>query len=273
MAVTTQVDELKEKHRAIWASGDYADVARRLVAEIGEVSVERAGIGPGMEVLDVACGSGNATIPAARAGAARVVGLDLVPELLDSARERAGEAGVEIELIEGDAESLPFGDESFDRVVSALGVQFTPRHEASAAELLRVCRPGGLIVVANWTPEGFIGRFFKVLSGYLPPLPDFASPPPLWGSEDHVRELLGDGAEIRFERRTVTFEHESPEAFVEYMADAYGPLRAARAATDADGRWGDLRADLAALGEEMNQDPAGFAVPSEYLVATARRAA
>jgi SAM-dependent methyltransferase len=273
MPATAQVDQIKEKHRAIWASGDYADVARRLVAEIGEVAVGRAGIGPGMEVLDVACGTGNATLPAAEAGAARVVGLDLVPELLATARERADEAGLDIELVEGDAESLPFEDASFDRVVSAIGIQFAPRHEATAAELLRVCRPGGLIVLANWTPEGFIGRFFKVLSGYLPPLPDFASPPPMWGSEDHVRELIGDGAEIRFERRTVVFEHESPEAFVDYFAGVYGPLLAARKATEADGRWDDLRADLVALCAEMNGDQAGFAAPSEYLVVTARRAA
>ena len=273
MTATAQVDQLKEKHRAIWDSGDYGDVARRLVAEIGEVAVERAGVGPGMDVLDVACGTGNATIPAAQAGAARVVGLDLAPTLVDQARERAERAGVEAELVVGDAEDLPFEDASFDRVVSAIGIQFTPRHEATAAELLRVCRPGGLIVLANWTPEGFIGQFFKVLSGYMPPLPDFASPPPKWGSEDHVRELLGDGAEIRTERRTVTFEHESAAAFVDYMADVYGPLLAARNATSADGRWGDLRADLIAMSEEMNGKPSGFAAPSEYLVVSARRSA
>ena len=273
MPTTAPVDQMKEKHRAIWDSGDYGDVARRLVAEIGEVAVERAGVGPGMEVLDVACGTGNATIPAALAGAAHVVGLDLAPTLVAQARERADEAGVEVEVVEGDAEALPFEDASFDRVVSAIGIQFAPRHEATAAEALRVCRPGGLIVFANWTPEGYIGRFFKVLSGYMPPLPDFASPPPKWGSEDHVRELMGNGAELRFERRTVTFEHESAAAFVDYMADVYGPLLAARKATGEAGRWEDLRADLIAMSEEMNRDPAGFAVPSEYLVVSARRAA
>jgi len=273
MASTTQVDQIKEKHRAIWDAGDYGDVARRLVAEVGEVAVQRAGIGPGMEVLDVACGTGNATIPAAEAGAARVVGLDLAPTLVEEARERAAAAGVDVELIVGDCEALPFENASFDRVVSAIGVQFAPRHEASAAELLRVSRPGGIIVLANWTPEGFIGRFFKVLSGYMPPLPDFASPPPLWGSEDHVRELLGDGAEIRTERREVVFEHASPAEFIDYFAEVYGPLLAARGATEAEGRWDDLRAELISLCEESNRDPAGFAAPSEYLVVTARRAA
>jgi SAM-dependent methyltransferase len=272
MPATAQVDQMKEKHRAIWDSGDYGDVARRLVAEIGEVVVERAGIGPGMEVLDVACGTGNATIPAARAGAAHVTGLDLAPSLVEQARERAEAAGVDIDLVVGDCESLPFADASFDRVVSAIGIQFAPRHEATAAELMRVCRPGGIIVLANWTPEGFIGRFFKVLSGYMPALPDFASPPPKWGSEEHVEDMLGGGAEIRFERRSVVFGHESPAAFIDYFAEVYGPLLAARAATEADGRWEDLRADLIALCEQSNTDASGFAVPSEYLVVTARRA-
>jgi SAM-dependent methyltransferase len=173
----------------------------------------------------------------------------------------------------GDCEALPFEDASYDRVVSSIGIQFAPRHEATAAELLRVCRPDGLIALANWTPEGFIGRFFKVLSGYMPPLPDFASPPPKWGSEAHVDGLLGSGAELRYERRTVLFEHDSPAAFVDYMADVYGPLRAARAAMEVEGRWEDLRSDLFALGTEMNTDPAGFAVPSEYLLVLARRTA
>ena len=271
MTVTAQVDALKEKHRAIWDSGDYGDVARRLVAEIGEIVVQRAGVGPGMDVLDVACGTGNATIAAAQAGAARVVGQDLAPTLLEEARQRAEAAGVEIELAEGDCEDLEFADASFDRVISAIGIQFAPRHERSAAELVRVARLGGLIVLANWTPEGYIGRFFKVLSGYLPAPPEFASPPPKWGSEAHVTELLGEDAELRFERRTVEFAHESPEAFVDYMADVYGPLIAARNATQADGRWEDLRADLVALSAELNRDPSGFSVPSEYLVVVARR--
>jgi ubiquinone/menaquinone biosynthesis C-methylase UbiE len=271
MPSVVEVDSLKEKHRAIWDSGDYGDVARRLVAEVGEVTVARAGVGPGMEVLDVACGTGNATIPAAQAGAARVVGLDLAPRLLAEARERADAAGVDIELVEGDCEALPFEDGSFDRVVSAIGIQFAPRHEATAAELARVARPGGLIVLANWTPEGYIGQFFKVLSSYMPAPPDFASPPPLWGSEEHVRELFGDAVELRFERRTVEFRHTSPGAFIDYFADVYGPLLAARKATEADGRYEDLRADLAALSSRLNRDPEAFSIPSEYLVVIGRR--
>jgi ubiquinone/menaquinone biosynthesis C-methylase UbiE len=273
MTATAQMEQVKEKHRAIWDSGDYGDVARRLVAEIGEVVVDRAGVGPGMDVLDVACGTGNATIPAAHARANRVVGLDLAPTLIAQARERADAAGVDVELLVGDAGDLPFEDGEFDRVISAIGIQFAPWHEATAGELVRVCRPGGLIVLANWTPEGFIGQFFKVLSGYMPPLPDFASPPPKWGSEDHVRELMGDHTELRFDRHTVTFEHDTAASFIDYMADAYGPLLAAREATEADGRWDDLRSDLIAVTDEMNDDPAGLAVPSEYVVVNARRTA
>lgn len=271
MSATDEVKALKQKHRATWASGDYASVADRLVLELGKLAVERGGVGPGMEVLDVACGTGNATIPAAAAGA-RVIGLDLTSELLDVARRRATEAGVEIDLIEGDAEDLPFEDERFDRVLSVLGVQFAPRHDASARELVRVCKPGRLIVLCNWTPEGFIGRFFKTLAPYLPPPPDFASPPPLWGSEQHVERLFdGAGVELQLERRTVDFEHESPAAFIDFMAECYGPLGMARAALAPQERWEALRTELVGLTEELNRDRSALLVASEYLVVVARK--
>lgn len=264
------VEDPKKAHRATWAAGDYPSVAERLVLELGPVSVERAGIEPGMVVLDVATGSGNAAIPAASRGA-DVTGLDLVPELLGVARRRADDAGVEVEWVAGDAEQLPFADESFDAVLSTLGVQFVPRHEVVARELARVCRPGGAIVLCNWTPEGFIGRFFKTLGPYVPP-PEHASPPPLWGSEPHVEELFaGLGVELEFERRAVGFEHDSAEAFIDFMAADYGPLVKAREALEPAGRWADLRGDLVALAEESSEVSESFRAPSEYLIVSGRK--
>jgi ubiquinone/menaquinone biosynthesis C-methylase UbiE len=271
LTASAALQSLKDRHRTTWAAGDYGAVADALVLEIGERIVERVGPGPESEVLDVATGTGSAAIPAALRGA-RVVGLDLVPDLLAVARGRAADAGVDVEWIEGDAEDLPFADGSFDVVLSTLGVQFTPRHEDSARELVRVCRPGGTIAVANWTPQGYIGRFFKTLSPYMPPLPEGASPPPLWGDEGHVERLLGGAvASLEFERSTVDFVHESPEAFIAFMAGNYGPLVMARRALTPQGRWEDLRRDLIELSAAMNLARDGrFRVPSEYLVAVAR---
>jgi SAM-dependent methyltransferase len=271
--MTTQADTptLKDRHRATWAAGDYGQVADRLVLPLGPVVVARTSIGREDEVLDVAAGTGNAAIPAAATGA-RVVGLDLTPELLDVARRRSREAGVEVEWVEGDAEDLPFANDSFDAVVSTLGIQFAPHHEQVAAELARVCRPGGRIGLCNWTPEGYIGRFFTTMAPYMPPPPEGVSPPPLWGDEGHVERLLGGaGLRLAFERRTVDFRHDSPGAFVDFMATRYGPLVKARELLTTQGRWSDLRADLVALSAEMDTAPAGsFLVPSEYLIVIGR---
>ena len=271
MTVTLEIQELKAKHRATWASGDYAAVADAFVLEIGETAVAKAGLERGTEVLDVATGAGNAALPAALVGA-RVTGLDLVPELLDVGRERASEAGVEIEWIEGDAEALPFPDERFDTVLSVLGVQFAPRHEETAAELARVTRPGGAIVLGNWTPPGFIGQFFKTMAPHLPKPPEGASPPPLWGSEHHVRDLFaGTDVEFEFEAHSVDFEYGSPAGFVDYMADNYGPLLKARELLAKQDRWSALRSDLVALCERSNVATDGFRAPSEYLLALGRQ--
>ena len=247
-------------------------MADRLLAEVGQFAVQRAGVGPGMEVLDVACGTGNATLPAAAAGA-QVVGLDLTPELLDEARLRAVGADLEIELVEGDAEDLPFEDERFDRVLSVFGVQFAPRHEASARELVRVCGRGRWVVLCNWTPEGFIGRLLKTLGPYMPTPPAFSTPPARWGSEPHVEQLFeGLDVDLQLGRKTVDFRHESPAAFVDFMADSYGPLRMARAALEPESRWDDLRSELIGMSEALNRDRQAFLAPSEYLVVVARRA-
>ena len=178
--MTTLID-LKKAHRATWAAGDYAAVARHIDEAPPRDLLDRVDVRPGQDVLDVATGTGNVALKAAPA-AARVVGLDLTPELFAVARQRAEEQGVVVEWVEGDAEELPFADASFDHVLSVFGVQFAPRHEVAAAELARVCRPGGNVGLVNWTPAGLIGELFTILGGYLPAPPDFVGPPPLWGS-------------------------------------------------------------------------------------------
>jgi SAM-dependent methyltransferase len=208
----------------IWGTGDYRAVAEK-VTSIGDVLVSRAAIEPGMEVLDVACGTGNAAILAAKQGA-RVTGLDLSPGLIAIARERSTEAGVDVEWLEGDAQSLPFEDDSFDRVISAIGHMFAPDHKRTADELSRVCRPGGRIAVACWTPEGSIGSMFERLGGISPAPPEGFQSPLLWGTEEHVRELLGDAAE--FERHIVQFDEPSPEIYADFMLTNFPPVIAAR---------------------------------------------
>jgi ubiquinone/menaquinone biosynthesis C-methylase UbiE len=172
--VSIDVSGIKEGQRAMWTAGDYPEVSRR-IASVAELLVERVGAQPGLELLDVATGSGNVAIAAARAGA-KATGLDLTPKLLDVARSRASAAGLEIEFLEGDAEELPFEPDSFDRVTSCFGAMFAPRQQVAAAELVRVARPGGTIGVTAWTPEGFIGASFRTSAGYLPPMPPELKP-------------------------------------------------------------------------------------------------
>lgn len=214
---------LKNRHAAMWALGDYPAVARELIPELGPVIVEACGVAPGDRVLDIAAGSGNAAIPAALAGA-DVVASDLTPELLDVGRGLAAQLGARLEWRVADAEALPFDDASFDVVMSAVGVMFAPHHERSAAELLRVCRPGGRIGLISWTPEGFIGRLFATMKPYAAPPPPGAQPPPLWGREDHVRALLEGRVEsFLAERHTVAVQFAQPEDFRAYFKRAYGP--------------------------------------------------
>jgi ubiquinone/menaquinone biosynthesis C-methylase UbiE len=204
--------------KTMWGSGNYAAVAERITT-VGELVVERAGVEPGMELLDLACGTGNATIPAARAGA-RVTGLDFAPELLEIARERSADAMVEIDWVEGDAQQLPFDDASFDRVVSVFGHMFAPDHARTAAEMKRVLRPGGVIAIACWVPDGSVGRMFRTISGLVPPPPG-GQPANLWGTEEHVRELLGDA---EFERHEIEWTDESVEDYARFMLESFGPL-------------------------------------------------
>jgi SAM-dependent methyltransferase len=271
MAAIIDTSPLKGTHRRTWASGDYPRIAE-LVTDVGERVVERAAIAAGAEVLDVAAGSGNAAIPAARRGA-RVVASDLTPELFVAGRRRAAGVGVEIEWVAADAEDLPFEDARFDHVVSSLGVQFAPRHEVVADELVRVCRPGGTITLGNWAADSYIGRFWTAMGPYLPAPPEYASPPPGWGRVDHVERLFADHpVDLRFERETMHFEAESPPVFIDMFADAYGPLLQARQALTADGRWPALREELVALSVEANvAADGGFRAPSDYLVVVARK--
>jgi SAM-dependent methyltransferase len=267
------VNELKRAHRRTWAAGDYSRVAE-LVQDPATRLVDAVGIEPGMDVLDVAAGTGNVAIPAAQRGA-RVTGLDLTPELFDVARERAASAGVEVEWIEADAEEMPFEDGRFDRVLSALGVMFTPRHEVMAAELARVTRPDGVIGVVNWTPEGFVGQLFALLGGYMPPPPSYASPPPLWGDEAHVRKLFTEsGVELEFERRMAPQPFESAEDHVRYFETHYGPVVMARERLAGDGTWDEVRAKYLELVDSFARTPeGGFGLEFEYLLVVGRKLA
>jgi ubiquinone/menaquinone biosynthesis C-methylase UbiE len=264
--------ELKTKHRRMWALGNYSAVATEIIAELGPVLVEAAGVGPGDQVLDVAAGSGNVAIPAARAGA-RVVASDLTPELLDAGRRLADDAGVELTWEPADAEALPYSDGQFDAVLSCVGVMFAPHHQAAADELVRVCRPGGTIGLIAWTPAGFIGQMFATMKPYAPPPPPGSQPPPLWGDEDHVRALLGDRVEdVTVRTQTVAVTHfDTPEAFRDYFKANYGPTIAVYRAIEEDPeRVAALDRDLADLARRFDRGASSTVLDWEYLLLTAR---
>src|SRR5215212_3758564 len=263
------VEQFKERARNTWAAGNFDEIAKTILG-VGQKVVETADIHPGITVLDVACGSGNATIPAAVAGG-RCTGLDLVPALLEHGRRHAAEAGVEVEWIEGDAEALPFDDASFDRVLSTFGVMFAPRHEIAAAELARVCAPGGSICVASWTPDGMIGDMFKMVGSRMPPPPSYAKSPILWGTEEHVRSLLEPhGLEVSSQPAMAIFRGESVDAVVTRMETNFGPWKMAQAALGDE--WPALRAQLYDLyeGASEPQDD-GIGAFGEYLLVVAKK--
>ncbi len=256
---------LKQGARATWAAGDYHAVAERQLWEVGARIVERIDVRPGEDVLDVACGTGNAALRAAQAGA-QVVGLDLTPELFETGRRLAAEAGVQIDWVQGDAEELPFEDERFDVVLSTFGCMFAPRHAVTAHELARVLAPGGRMALTSWTPEGSMGEFFRTVGPYLPQPTGLADPPPLWGSETHVKQLFDDTeVELEFEREVVQPpQFESTEAAIEFLASRFGPMMMARQLTEASGRWPELHDELTALYEREE--------PAEYLLTLGRKA-
>ncbi|TQM62173.1 class I SAM-dependent methyltransferase [Humibacillus xanthopallidus] len=263
---------LKAKHAAMWALGDYAAVARELIPELGHVLVDACAIGPGQRVLDVAAGTGNVAIPAAQAGA-EVVACDLAPELLDIGRGLAREAGTSLDWRRADAESLPFGDGSFDVVTSCVGVMFAPHHQLAADELVRVLRPGGRLGLVAWTPAGFIGQMFATMKPYAAPPPPGAQPPPLWGDESHTRELLGGRVEdIVTEKRSLTVHFDQPEDFRDFFKRTYGPtIVTYRGIADDPAKVAALDAALTELARE-HMDGSGR-MGWEYLLLTARRTA
>ena len=267
------LDDLKHATRSVWALGDYDAMMRAEgLYEVGARLVRRLGVTPGERVVDVACGTGNAAIPAARAGA-QVTGVDLAPEMIEVARARADQAGVTIAWIEGDAEELPLPDARADVVLSTFGCMFAPRHEVVADELARVLGPGGRLGLCAWTPEGVFGDFFRIVAGYLPPDPEFVDPPLGWGEPGRVRELF-EGTEVAldFDREAWEISHPSVDAAVACYVDHLGPVVQARAIAQDEGRWPDLRAELADLFAAHATGDGRVVFPAEYLVVTGQRA-
>jgi SAM-dependent methyltransferase len=266
--------ELKARHRKMWASGDYPSMVETFLLPLGPRLVDAAGIGEGMRVLDVAAGTGNASIVAAERGA-QVTASDLTPELFEAGRARAQSAGVELDWVEADAEHLPFEDESYDVVMSSIGAMFAPHHQDVADELVRVCKPGGTIALLSWTPEGMIGALFRTMGPFAPPPPPGAQPPPLWGSEDHVRELFGDRVEwTTLERDNLeidSFKH--PRDYADHFKGLYGPTIVARANAVKNGQEAAFDEALNNFPGEWNtgtDDAAHF--EQEYLVSVGTRA-
>ena len=254
---------IKARQQAMWASGDFAVIGATLQI-VGELLNEAADVRAIHRVLDVAAGSGNATLAAARRFA-RVTSTDYVPALLERGRRRAdaeGFANVTFEV--ADAEALPYPDASFDVVLSTFGVMFAPDHRRAAAELMRVCRPGGRIGLASWTPAGFLGQLLRLVAKYVPPTPGVQSPL-LWGTDAHVRELFPGAAKIEHTARTFAFRYRSPEHWVDVFRNFYGPTHTAFLALDA-GDQAALEADLVALLRSQNLGGGdGLVVPGEYL--------
>lgn len=270
-SVSPEMQALKSRLKTTWMSGDYGHFARYL--EPGALAfLQRLQLQPGTRLLDVACGAGQIAIPAARAGV-QVTGVDIAANLVAQARTRAATEGVPVRFDEGDAEDLPYADAAFDVVVSLIGAMFAPRPERVAAELLRVCRPGGRIVMANWTPQGFVGQMFKTLAGHVPP-PPLMTPPVQWGDETKVRERLGEGvSQLDMSRRMYDLRYPfGPEQVVDFFIDYYGPTNRAHASLGADGQ-AALRKDLTALWNQANRArDGGTQVAAEYLEVQARRA-
>lgn len=266
------VTRLKHVHRVTWAAGEYGRVAELIDQVPPQHLLDIVGIRPGDDVLDVATGSGNVALRAARAGA-RVVGLDLAPELFDAARERAAAWNVSVEWLQGDAEDLPFDDDRFDVVLSAFGVQFAPRHDVAAGELVRVCKPGGTIGLINWTPGSQVGRMLDIIGGYLPPQPSFASPPQQWGDENHVRGLFyGTGVELEFHRGANPWRFPSADAYTAFMEDYYGPMVKVRERLTTEGRWEHCRCEIIDLVNQLNTATDGsLRFAAEYLAVIGRK--
>ncbi|MGL4235367.1 class I SAM-dependent methyltransferase [Tabrizicola sp.] len=267
ISAAPDLSALKSRQQGAWSSGDYAVVGTTLQI-VGETLCEAMDLRSGQSVLDVAAGNGNATLAAARRWC-DVTSTDYVPALLDRGRVRAEAERLQITFTPADAENLPFPDANFDAVISTFGVMFTPDQDRAAAEMLRVCKPGGKIGLANWTPDGFIGQVFKTIGSHLPP-PAGVKSPALWGTEDRL-DALFSGASVTSARREFTFRYRSPKHWLEIFRTWYGPVLKAFAALDASGQ-AKLEADLLALIDRMNRSGDGtMVVPSAYLEVVVQR--
>ncbi len=268
-APTPDLGALKLRQQGAWSSGDYAVVGSTLQI-VGEELCEALDLRAGQRVLDIAAGNGNVSLAAARRWC-EVTSTDYVPALLERGKARAMANGLAITFQEADAEALPFADAAFDAVVSTFGVMFTPDQDGAAGEMLRVCRPGGKLGLANWTPQGFIGQMFKTLGQYLPP-PAGSRSPALWGTRERLAELFDGGASsITAAPRHFMFRYRSPSHFLDVFATYYGPVLKALAALDSDRR-ASLLADLQALIGHLNRaDDGTMVVPGEYLEAVVVR--
>ena len=268
-------DEARARARAIWSGGDYDAVAERLWP-VGERLARRAGVDAHSLVLDVACGTGNAAIAAAQAGAT-VVGVDVTPELFAAGRRRAAEAGVEVTWVEGDAHALPFEADRFNAVLSTFGVMFAAEHRTAAVEIARVLEPGGVIGLCAWTPESGNGQLLRVVAAHAAPPPGLVSPPTLWGDPEHVEstfQLAEAEVEWEFERHAIDSDYRSVDDCLEFHETHVPPLVRAREALEAEGRWPALRADLHDLFTRLNVDEGiGCRLSNEYLLAVGRQAA
>jgi ubiquinone/menaquinone biosynthesis C-methylase UbiE len=266
---TPTLTTIKERQQKTWTSGDYARIGNSLVI-MGERLSEAVDVRPGQKVLDVATGSGNTAISAARRFS-MATGIDYVPELIEQARERAQAEGLDVAFDVGDAENLPYPDASFDVVLSTVGVMFTPDQERAAKELLRVCKPGGKIGLANWVPDGYVGNMLRTVGKHVPP-PAGVKPPTLWGTEDRLRELLGEEvSSIESRRRTYVFRYLSANHFIEQFRSYYGPVHKAFESLDEDGR-DALENDLKELIGEWNiSGDETVLLPSDYLEVVAVR--
>jgi len=256
--------DLKARHRAMWASGDYPAMVSTFLTPLGPQLVEACDLGPGLRVLDVAAGTGNASLPAAAAGA-EVTASDLTPELLEVGRTHAEQQGLALTWQPADAEDLPFEDGSFDVVMSSIGVMFAPHHQKAADELVRVCRPGGTLGLLSWTPEGMIGGLFRTMGPFAAPPPPGASPPPLWGSEAHLAELFGDRVQwSSHERRDLDITaFPDPLDYGRHFSAYYGPTISTRKNAAAQGREPELDAALDAFCREWDRGAPG---PGRFLL-------
>ena len=267
-ATTLPFESLKTRQQAAWSSGDYAKIGTTIQI-VGEMLCEAVDLRAGQRVLDVAAGNGNASLAAARRWA-NVTGVDYVPSLLEGARERALADRLPIVFQEADAEALPFPDQSFDVVLSTFGVMFTPNQEKAAGELLRVCRKDGKIGLACWTPGGFIGQLFKILSKYIPPLPG-VKPPSGWGTESRLQELFGSAVKLEANRRHYVFRYQSAQHWLDFFRTFYGPMFKAFAALDLDHQQ-QLEADVLNLLHSLNRSgDETLVLPAEYLEVVAHR--